>query len=63
MSSRLKGDPFVSHHMHQMKLCNFSDIPTNAVAGQRMDNVITKFMHSHMLPFTLTGYYFKLRRH
>jgi len=39
--------------MQQMKLCT-SDIPTNAIAGQRMDIAIADFMHSHMLPFSLT---------
>ena len=55
MGSKLKGDHFVVHHKQQMKLCT-SDIPTNVVASarQRMGIAITKFMHSHMLPFTLT---------
>jgi hypothetical protein len=35
-----------------MKLCT-SDIPTNAIAGQRMDIAIANFTHSHMLPFFL----------
>jgi len=34
--------------MQQMKLCT-SDIPTNA-----MDIAVANFMHSHMLPFSLT---------
>jgi hypothetical protein len=50
---RLRGSPFIPPHMHQKKLCK-SDIPTNAVAGQRMDIAVTNFMHSHMLPFSLT---------
>ncbi len=36
-----------------MKLCT-SDIPTNAIAGQRMDIAVANFMHRHMLPFSLT---------
>jgi hypothetical protein len=36
-----------------MKLCT-SDIPTNAVAGQRMDIAVINFMHSHVMPFSLT---------
>jgi hypothetical protein len=39
--------------MQQMKLCT-SDIPINAIAGQRMDIAVADFMHSHMLPFSLT---------
>ncbi len=50
---RLKGGPFVPYHMQQTKLCT-SEIPTNAIAGQRMDISITNFMHSHMLRFSLT---------
>jgi len=40
--------------MQQMKLCTTSDIPTNAIAGQQVDIVVADFMHSHMLPFSLT---------
>ena len=50
---RLRGSPFAPPHLQQMKLCT-SDIPTNAIAGQRMDIAIADFMHSHMLPFSLT---------
>ncbi len=50
---RVRGSLFIPPHMQQMKLCT-SDIPTNAVAGQRMDIAIANFMHSHMLPFSLT---------
>ena len=50
---RLRGGPFVPPHLQQMKLCT-SDIPTNAIAGQRMDIAVADFMHSHMLPFSLT---------
>ena len=50
---RLRGSPFIPSHMQQMKLCT-SDIPTNAIAGQRMDIAVADFMHSHMLPFSLT---------
>jgi hypothetical protein len=50
---RVRGSPFIPPHMQQMKLCT-SDIPTNAVAGQRMDIAIANFMHSHILPFSLT---------
>jgi hypothetical protein len=50
---RLRGRPFIPSHMQQMKLCT-SDIPTNAIAGQHMDIAIANFMHSHMLPFSLT---------
>ncbi len=50
---RLRGSPCIPPHMQQMKLCT-SDFPTNAIAGQRMDIAITDFMHSHMLPFSLT---------
>ena len=50
---RLRGSLFFPPHMLQMKLCT-SDIPTNAVAGQRMDIAVTDSMHSHMLPFSLT---------
>ncbi len=50
---RLRGSPFAPPHLQQMKLCA-SDIPTNAIAGQRMDIAIADFMHSHMLPFSLT---------
>jgi hypothetical protein len=39
--------------MQQMKLCT-SDNPTNAIAGHRMDIAVANFMHSHMLPFSLT---------
>jgi hypothetical protein len=39
--------------MQQMKLCT-PNIPTNAIAGQRMDIAVADFMHSHMLPFSLT---------
>jgi len=50
---RLRGSLFIPPHMQQMKLCT-SDIPTNAIAGQRMDIAVADFMHSHMLPFSLT---------
>ena len=50
---RLRGGPFAPPHLQQMKLCT-SDIPTNAIAGQRMDIAVADFMHSHMLPFSLT---------
>jgi hypothetical protein len=50
---RLRGSPFISSHMQQMKLCT-SDIPTNAIAGQRMDIAVANFIHSHMLSFSLT---------
>ena len=51
---RLRGGPFIPLHLQQMKLCT-SDIPTkNAIAGQRMDIAVAIFMHSHMLPFSLT---------
>ena len=50
---RLRGSPFAPPHLQQMKLCT-SDIPTNAIAGQRMDIAVADFMHSHMLPFSLT---------
>ena len=49
----VRGSPFIPPHMQQMKLCT-SDIPTNAIAGQRMDIAVANFMHSHMLPFSLT---------
>ena len=49
----MRGDPFIPPCMQQMKLCT-ADIPTNAVAGQRMDIAIANFMHSHMLPLSLT---------
>ena len=39
--------------MQQMKLCT-PNIPTNAIAGQHMDIAVADFMHSHMLPFSLT---------
>jgi len=39
--------------MQQMKLCT-SDIPTNAIAGQRINIADANFMHSHILPFSLT---------
>jgi hypothetical protein len=39
--------------MQHMKLC-IPNIPTNAIAGQRMDIAVADFMHSHMLPFFLT---------
>ena len=52
-SGRLRGGPFAPPHLQQMKLCT-SDIPTNAIAGQRMDIAVADFMHSHMLPFSLT---------
>jgi hypothetical protein len=48
-----KVEAFVHYHMQQMKLCTL-DIPTNAVAAQHMDIAIADFMHSHMLPFSLT---------
>jgi hypothetical protein len=51
---RLRGGPFIPLHLQQMKLCT-SDIPTkNAIAGQHMDIAVADFMHSHMLPFSLT---------
>ena len=50
---RLRGSPFIPPHMQQMKLCT-PNIPTNAIAGQRMDIAVADFMHSHMLPFFLT---------
>jgi hypothetical protein len=50
---RLRGSVFIPPHMQQMKLCT-SDIPTNAIAGQRMDIAIAIFMHTHLLPFSLT---------
>jgi hypothetical protein len=48
-----KGEAFAPHHLQQMKLRTL-DIPTNAVAEQRMDIAIADFMHSHMLTFSLT---------
>ena len=52
---RMRESLFIPPHMQQMKLCT-SDIPTNAVAvaGQCMDIAVADFMHSHMLPFSLT---------
>ncbi len=50
---RLRGSPIIPPHMQQTKLCT-SNIPTNAIVGQRMDIAIADFMHSHMLPFSLT---------
>ncbi len=53
MSGRLRGGPFAPPHLQQMKLCA-SDFPTNTIAGQHMDIAVADFMHSHMLPFSLT---------
>ncbi len=50
---RLRGSQFIPPHMQQMKLCT-SDIPTNAIAGQRINIAGANFMHSHILPFSLT---------
>ena len=53
VGGRMRGGPFFATPKQQMKLCT-SDIPTPAVVVQRMNICIADFMHSHMLPFTLT---------
>ena len=53
VGGRMRGGPFFSAPMQQMKLCT-SDIPTPAIVVQRMNICIADFMHSHMLPFALT---------
>ena len=53
VGGRMRGGPFFAAPKQQMKLCT-SDIPTPAVVVQCMNICIADFMHSHMLPFSLT---------